>query len=175
MKLKISVFLCSLCLVSIVVLQIVANSESKEQSIELREIQCIPKLYVEGFVTEQSTFEESNQSEKTYLTKMPIDLGERICLNIEDDINKKLTSNKYIFSNVKLSVEIKKINHITYLNDPIIEEVEVLGFANNMKIFSVYFSQKRNYIDFRFWKSIKTPEQIGVILSKKILKEITPK
>lgn len=71
---------------------------------------------------------------------------------------------------VMISVQ-KAIQH-TYANEPIIEEVIAIGYSSDKEIFNIVYTQEKGYIDFRFWKVVKTPKQIGIVLAKDIAKEI---
>ena len=167
MKTNTVLFFSVLLLGSLFLIKHEASAKSMELSMKFPKVKFVPVQYIEGSVTEVS-----DSGRKTYMTKMPSNLAEEICMSIEKAIERYSILIDNNDPDIIVNVEVKKINQITYNKDPIVEEVRAMGYRNEKELFSVSFVQEINYIDFRFWKSAKTPEQIGSILSKKIMKEI---
>ncbi len=101
-------------------------------------------------------------------------LLERICYSMQNTLSKHSIPVSENNPDIVLIVDTHKIVHITYLNNPIIENILVIAKSNvdGRELFKVEFLQQTNYIDLRFWKVLRTPEQIGIILGKRITKEI---
>lgn len=113
----------------------------------------------------KNTFSENVQSVNFNVNL----LNDNICQNIENNL-----ASKYILvvkdePDVLIEVTIEKAT-VSHFGSPfIVETVVYNGFINEKMVFSGEFKQNYKFPSFGL---IKTPEQIGKILAKKILKEI---
>lgn len=91
-------------------------------------------------------------------------------------VGKSLSRNKIMLvkdrADIVIIIGVQKMTQFTYAKELIVEKVLAIGYRFDKEVFSINFEQHRDYIDFRFWRTIKTPERIGTVLAKKILQRL---